>query len=98
MRKKVLTIMFVGISAVLAIVASNRMSVNAIISENVEALSWADGDDDDYTKTQLGAKPDTNGNWHGPRDTDSSNMRDGLPKCKGEFVMCYQQKKEACWY
>lgn len=98
MRKKVLTIMFVGISAVLAVVASNRMSVNAIISENVEALSWADGDDDDYTRVQLGDYKDNNGSWEGPLDKDDNNMRDGLPKCKGDQVLCHQQKKVACWF
>lgn len=102
MRKKCLSILFVGISAALAVVASNRMSVNAIISENVEALSYQDGDipAEGLDTVWLGDYPDEDdGLWWGPRYATDSFMRLGLPKCSGDFMLCHDKQPEVmCWY
>lgn len=98
MRKKVLTIMFVGISAVLAIVASNRMSVNAIISENVEALSWMDGDDDDdVVRVEIGEEPKEGGAHWGPRYSNGNLRYKGMPKCNKPYEELDHGRKLYCW-
>ena len=102
MKKKCFIIMLFSISLVVAVFASKRMSVNEIISENVEALSF-----DDLGNGYVGIKwpeqrhitPLSWGNdWNGFTKTpDHNDTWNKLPKCTGEKKTCNRPTDEWCW-
>lgn len=103
MKKKSIFILCFCISAVLAIVASNRMSVDEIISENVEALSSGDGFWDIYVPWKKEEvlyvtpvnDPYKNIYW-GHSASNSGDMWNGMPKCAGEEHWCPRSSGD-CW-
>ena len=103
MKKKSFIILFFSISVVLAVFASKRMSVNEIISENVEALSF-----DDLGNGLVGIKwPEyahfKPNDWYSGQTgfcngTNSSNMWWGIPQCNGERSdNCGRESTQKCW-
>ena len=103
MKRKSFIILFFSISVVLAVFASNRMSVNEIISENVEALSSGD----DFANMSIPIKwpeevhitPMSWGNdWYGYHtNPNSSNMWNGIPQCTGDKKTCNRPTGQWCW-
>ena len=101
MKKKSIFILCFCISAVLAVVASNRMSVDEIISENVEALSSGDNVWDIYVPWKkeevLFTTPmNWNNNYWGHSAKNSGDMWNGLPKCAGDEHWCHHACGD-CW-
>ena len=103
MKKKSIFILCFCISAVLAVIASNRMSVDEIISENVEALSSGDNIWDIYVpwkkEEPLFSTPSNNprdNRYEGYSAKNSSDMWDGKPKCAGDLHWCPYSIGD-CW-
>lgn len=99
MKKKSLIVLFVSISAVLAFFASNRMSVNEAISDNIEALTA--GDFDIHNRKgihEFHISPTPYGNhWFGYVMVTYDHMRDGLPECLGTQQPCQRPTGFYCW-
>ena len=98
MKKKSLFLLFACISAILAVVASNRMTDKSFISENVEALS--SGDDDLVPvrwSEQLYAISNLYHMYYGYSTYNKNEMWNGLPKCVGEKHMCARPTNMYCW-
>ena len=100
MKRKSFIILFFSISVVLAVFASNRMSVNEIISENVEALSSGDDCQVPVQKlAQLHITPLSWGNdWYGySSKIKNSDTFQGYNKC-GDEKKCNRPINDYCWY
>ena len=103
MKKKSFIIMFFSISLVLAVFASKQMSVNEIISENVEALSSGE----DFYNMLITVKwPEqvhtikTNVNHSDYGFHTSPNTNEiwwDLPKCTGDKETCGRETSLWCW-
>ena len=101
MKKRVLLLCFFSISLVLAVFASKRMSVNEIISENVEALSF-----DDLGNGLIGAKcPErlynTKTDWNhsntGYHEVTGSQIWWDIRQCGGSYETCGRATTTYCW-
>lgn len=100
MKKKSLIVLFVSISAVLALFASNRMSVNAVISDNVEALSSGDQGlrpHESIHQIHIAPTNSIRDKWYGYYLFSYDEMRNGLPKCAGIRQNCNIPIDRYCW-
>ena len=100
MRKKSLIVLFASISAVLAFFASNRMSVNEAISDNIEALTAGDHGLPPQGRGihQIHVAPAAYGNhWYGYYIFSDYDIRNELPKCIGNRQDCSFPIDIYCW-
>lgn len=100
MKKKSLIVLFVSISAVIAFFASNRLSVNEAISDNIEALTAGDhGLPPHGGIHQIHIAPAYSNidRWYGYYMFTYDNMRNGLPECVGRQQNCNRPIDRYCW-
>ncbi len=103
MKKKCFIIMLFSISLVVAVFASKRMSVNEIISENVEALSSGD----DFASMLIPIKwPErlyctktnvNHSNYGFHTSPDTNDMWWDMPRCTGDQGTCGRETSQSCW-
>lgn len=98
MKKKKIILLTCATLALVGITA-NRFSIDAIVSDNIEALSNDDEEEPVPTVEQLHNTPANYGNdWYGYHALNSGQMWEGKPKCAGEAEDCGRPVKKSCWH